>query len=316
MIRVAVGTANVLNLVDIRAAVHPTTAHLLTSGKCIYDCKFCTQARSSVSSEKLLSRISWPEYEEKVVFAALSENQEKFKRVCLQVVHSKEKEDHLGYVGRIKDICSIPLSVDMKARDIHAIRRTFSQGADCVGLPIDCANPKVYKEVKGGSFNSQINLVTQAAREYPDKVSTHIMVGLGESEKDIVELLKTLYELNVTSGLFAFTPIKGTALEDRPRPDLKSYRRIQIARYLISRGFYPEFDFGKNENIIGFGYPRDELKELLDPVAFQTSGCSDCNRPYYNETPKGAMYNYPCELSSSEYETVLNETLEDGEESD
>jgi biotin synthase len=203
--------------------------------------------------------------------------------------------------------------VDLKAYGISEVRSTFSAGADCVGLPIDCANSSIYPEIKEGTLSSQIQLIEQAAAEFPDAISTHIMVGLGESEKEVVELLVRMNELDVTAGLFAFTPVKGTALEGWRRPDLSAYRRIQIARYLIFRGFNPRFEFDKKGRITGYGYPQDELVTLIDPSAFQTTGCRGCNRPYYNERPGGAMYNYPKELSSSELEIALTESLKDME---
>jgi biotin synthase len=313
LIRVAVGTAGVLGLTDIKMNVNPKTAHLMTYGKCVYDCRFCTQARSSSSNEKLLSRISWPEFEENVVFRALSQNQDDFKRVCLQVVRSDEGPDHTHHVKNIKRHCKIPLSVDLKADGIESVRNTFSAGADCVGLPIDCASSTIYPDVKEGTFSSQLQLIEQAASEYPKRISTHIMVGLGETEEDCVVLLKRLKEASVTAGLFAFTPIKGTALESKGRPPIEVYRRIQIARYLIYRRFELDFSFDKNGSITGYGYPPDELKDLIDPSAFQTTGCLDCNRPYYNERPGGAMYNYPKEPSQSEHRKALKEALVDRE---
>jgi biotin synthase len=33
---------------------------------------------------------------------------------------------------------------------------------------------------------------------------------------------------------------------------------------------------------------------------FQTSGCPDCNRPFYNEKPGGPIYNYSKELNVKE----------------
>jgi biotin synthase len=40
---------------------------------------------------------------------------------------------------------------------------------------------------------------------------------------------------------------------------------------------------------------------------FQTSGCPDCNRPYYNERPGGVMYNYPRPLVAAEALRAIEE---------
>ncbi len=47
--------------------------------------------------------------------------------------------------------------------------------------------------------------------------------------------------------------------------------------------------------------PEATLVDLLAAgEAFRTSGCPDCNRPYYNERPGGPLYNYPRPLTASE----------------
>jgi biotin synthase-related radical SAM superfamily protein len=42
---------------------------------------------------------------------------------------------------------------------------------------------------------------------------------------------------------------------------------------------------------------------------FQTRGCPDCNRPYYNERPRGPMFNYPRKLDDDESSLAMAEAL-------
>jgi biotin synthase-related radical SAM superfamily protein len=42
-------------------------------------------------------------------------------------------------------------------------------------------------------------------------------------------------------------------------------------------------------------------------LPFQTSGCPDCNRPFYNEKPSGPFYNYPRKLEIKEIEKISKE---------
>ena len=44
--------------------------------------------------------------------------------------------------------------------------------------------------------------------------------------------------------------------------------------------------------------------EIDGGLPFQTSGCPDCNRPFYNEKPSGPIYNYPKKLSQEEIEKI------------
>jgi biotin synthase len=307
MIRVAIGTAKVLGLVNIKMDVPPTTAHIMTSGRCMFDCKFCAQAKTSNADQKLLSRISWPEYEKEKFFKLLKKRQDEFKRICLQVVHSTGHEGYLRYVKEIKDACDLPISVDLKADNLGMIGRTFEAGADVVGLPIDAANPNVYSQIKQGSLSSQMELIAQAAKEFEGKISTHLMIGLGESEKDAALAMIEMHKNDVTTGLFAFTPVRGTGLEKREQPSIEHYRRIQIARFLIYNDFMPDIKFDKNGKILNYGFSYEELLNKVKPSAFQTSGCPGCNRPYYNERPGGVLYNYPYVPSNEEHKKALQE---------
>ena len=59
---------------------------------------------------------------------------------------------------------------------------------------------------------------------------------------------------------------------------------------------------------IHFGISHEQLVSFIaNGEAFQTSGCTGCNRPYYNERPRGPMYNYPRSLTPDEVKTILEE---------
>ena len=52
-------------------------------------------------------------------------------------------------------------------------------------------------------------------------VSTHVIVGLGETEKEAVEVIQRCVDMGVLPALFAFTPVRGTALEAKLPPKLE-----------------------------------------------------------------------------------------------
>jgi biotin synthase len=51
------------------------------------------------------------------------------------------------------------------------------------------------------------------------------------------------------------------------------------------------------------------LEALLPSTGepFQTSGCPDCNRPFYNEQPGGPLYNYPRPLMAGEVARAIQD---------
>ena len=109
-------------------------------------------------------------------------------------------------------------------------------------------------------------------------------------------------------GLFAFTPVRGTTWENHLPPAIAHYRRIQIAYWLLKGGYKPDVIGYYNGSISKFKVPEGELLGILaDGQAFQTSGCDDCNRPYYNERPGGLIYNYPRKLTSLEVTQAIAE---------
>jgi biotin synthase len=142
------------------------------------------------------------------------------------------------------------------------------------------------------------------------RVTTHLIIGLGESELEAARFIGEMYQENITVGLFAFTNIKGTSLEDHTPPDLGAYRRIQAVRYLVSK---KELDIDQIEEnpdgSISLRIDSDILRKALSSGdAFRVSGCKGCNRPYYNERPRGPMYNFPRDLTEREIQKAIQET--------
>ncbi len=143
-----------------------------------------------------------------------------------------------------------------------------------------------------------MQLLEDLARCYPGQISTHFIAGLGETEEEMVRAMYRAIASGITVALFAFTPVRGTLLEHRSPPDLAFYRRMQLARFLMQeRGARPEdFRFGRGGiESLGIDVGIEDLA-----LAFRTSGCPDCNRPYYNERPDETPYNYPRPLETSE----------------
>ncbi len=328
MLRVSAGTAHVLGLKKSRVDALPTTAYLMTDGKCLRDCGFCPQSRSSTARVDLLSRVTWPGFAEETACAALRGNA--LKRICLQVVGTPDWQEQVGsFMEKLqgpdrnsRDFNNHgesnrrlpPVCIACHPRNLSEVREIFGLGAERLGIALDAATPRLYSMVKGGSWQRIYELLVEAAREFPGRISTHLIVGLGETEAEMVEVMNRLIQEGVTIGLFAFTPVKGTALEGHPRPSLGTYRRIQAARWLLLQGVDPgKFTFDGRGRLAGFGLPREELRgNLAGGAAFQTSGCPDCNRPFYNESPGGVIYNYPRPLADAEAARALDELGLDG----
>ena len=306
MIRVSSGSAVVLGLETWQLEVPPTTAYLMVGDKCERDCLFCAQARHSTACADQLSRVSWPAYAMQDVLPRLAAAFERqaIERSCLQVTAGRGFVELARQVVReIKAASPVPLCVCIRASHLGLFEALLGLGAERVTLALDAASERVYNVVKGPDWAKTLQLLRRAAERYPGHVGTHVIVGLGETEAEASALMQEMQDWGITIALFAFTPVPGTALAQRLPPPLASYRRLQVARYLIVNGKSraKDFRFAPDGRIESYGMGALQLQALLaDGRAFETSGCPGCNRPYYNERPGGALYNYPRALRPEE----------------
>ena len=285
--RVSSGTAAALGLLDLRMDVAPTTAYLLLGERCVNDCAFCTQARSSQASIGALSRVPWPQFPAERVIEALSRAYVagRIVRACFQVtVGPAHLQEAQGAVASLASSVGIPICASVVAHDLGGVRCLLEAGCERVTLALDAACERIYRQIKGPRWERLLNLLTKAARTY----------------------------LGVTIGLFAFTPVAGTRLADCPPPPLLQYRRVQVARWLIVHGLAraEDYDYDATGRIHGYGMDAKALEEILrGGDAFRTSGCPGCNRPYYNERPGGVLYNYPRAPTAAEWHHEIENLL-------
>jgi len=307
-LRVSLGSAVVLGLVQGRLDAEPTTVYLLTyrQGKCFADCGFCPQARGSGGRGDMLSRVTWPPFPTLAVITRVGEafKEGKIRRVCIQALNYPTVfEDLLGLIGRIRAQGSdVPISVCCQPVDRARMETLRGAGIDRIGIPLDAATESLFDRVKGRSaggpyvWEDQLRVLRDAVQVFGrGSVTTHLIVGLGESEKEMVQRLQWCVDAGIYPSLFSFTPIRGTALERLQQPSLSRYRRIQMARHLIVHqgARYEDMKFDE-DRLADFGVSEDELKQIVRTgVPFLTSGCPGCNRPYYNERPGGPLYNFP-----------------------
>jgi biotin synthase len=320
-IRVSIGSATVLGLLRCKLDVKPTTVYLLTctKKKCSANCGFCPQARDSKGRVDMLSRVTWPEFKTRDVVDGIERatREDLIKRVCIQTLNYPQVFDEvLILVKEIKLRVSVPISVSCRPLNLEKMKSLADAGVNRMNIALDGATEEVFNRIKGGNMGGpyrwerQCRALQEAVRAFGEGyVSTHLIVGLGETDKEICKTIQWCVDSGVYPGLFAFTPIPGTSLEDKPQPSLSSYRKVQLANYLLThrKVNFQNMKFDKDGVITDFGIAEEQLLEALDTgEPFQTSGCPGCNRPYYNERPRGPIYNYPRRLLPEEIEEEKN----------
>ena len=306
-LRISLGTAIALGLAKGKLQARLTTAYLMTysPNKCSANCRFCPQARESRSSASMLSRVSWPVFRTGIVIQAINESfrKDETKRVCVQALNYPKVLDHVvSIVTRMRNRCEVPISVSCQPSSVSDLRKLARAGVQRIGIPLDAATENIFDHVKGQQaagpyrWKNQLQMLKEALCIFGEgNVSTHLIVGLGETEQEMVKMIQECVDIGVLPALFAFTPIRGTRMQDMKPPPIQDYRRIQTARVLIlsKASKFESMRFAQG-HITDFGVSENVLRRVVsDGEAFRTSGCPNCNRPYYNERPTGPLYNYP-----------------------
>ncbi len=320
-IRVSIGSASVLGLDSKEFKEPPTTLYIMTykEGHCTANCGFCPQARESSSSTDKLARIEWPVYSFKEFLTKLkyATPLKKVYRICVQTLNYPENfKELIEIVTQIRKVSNLPISVATPPLSKDKMSELKLIGVQRIGIALDGATKEIFEKVKGKEvrgpyiWEDHIKTLKDALEIFSKgSVSTHIIIGLGETEKQVIGLLLELIDMGILPGLFAFAPIKGTQFENNSPADLLSFRKIQLSRFLIINKNKRLTDFALNskEQIVKFNINKLELENIIkDTDAFLTSGCPSCNRPYYDSRPSGPIYSYARKLMSQEKEEIHN----------
>jgi len=317
-IRVSIGSAIALGLAEGNVDVLPTTIYTLTyrRGKCLANCAFCPQSKTSSGRADMLSRVVWPAFPTEEVIKRLVKAYSKGRvlRACIQALNYPHvQEDIISIAQKIRASCDVPISVSCQPLTREIMQKFATVGVNRVSIALDAATEGLFDRTKGSNvggpyrWQNHLAALSEAIEVFgKNNVSTHLIVGLGEQEEEFVKILQVCVDMGVYPALFAFTPIPGTMMETHLPPPVDCYRRLQLAQYLITQGLsrYENMKF-ENGHLIGFGLEKDLMKKIINTgEPFRTSGCPGCNRPYYNERPKGPIYNFHRKLTEDEVKSI------------
>ena len=278
---------------------------------CLGRCHFCGLSRSRRESPrgKTFIRVDWPSYPlEEIIERA--KNKEQIHRVCISMItHPKALEDTLFVIQRFKEETPLSISVLLSPTLIHGrepLEAMKKAGADRIGIAIDAATPELFDRLRGRGVGgphrwdhywANVRMAAEVFGRF--HAGIHLIVGLGETEKEMAGAIQKGQEWGVHTHLFSFFPEKGSPMEDHPPPSIGQYRRMQLARWIINQalGFYEKMRFDEKGKLVSFGIDIRPLLQSGEP--FMTSGCVGrdgkvaCNRPYGNERPSQPIRNFP-----------------------
>ncbi|HIE23125.1 MAG TPA: radical SAM protein [Candidatus Korarchaeota archaeon] len=281
---------------------------------CVANCLYCGQAREVASTTlcKSLIRVEWPLRKLEAIIQRIKENLIgggcflRPYRVCVATItNRKAVKGTIEIVKKVWDELSIPISalISPTIFDRDSLYNLRGAGAERIGIAIDCASSELFDILRGQRargphrWKRYLDGVVEAVDIFgKNKVGIHLIIGLGETEKEAVELIQWAHDMGAETHLFSFYPESNTVLEEWVRPPISQYRRVQLARYLIDMEIVraEEIQFNEYEQIVDFGLRKDVLNDIIyTGEPFMTSGCPGCNRPFANERPGESLRNYP-----------------------
>ncbi len=313
------------------AKMHCLNLLLTYADGCKANCAFCGLGRDRRAEGspqgKSFIRVRWPIYPTRDFVGAMqSGNAGGIMRICVSMVsHPHAKGDTLEVVrklaptGKPISVLIAPTIVDEPwLKELHGL------GVDKVGIAIDAATEEIFDARRGKGVHGphSWNKYWDTLRDTIDvfgavNTGVHLMIGIGETERDAVAIMQWIHELGSDTHLFSFFPEPGSAMEHDPQPGIGKYRRIQLAREAIHQciSSMDGMNFNNRNQLVDFGVPQERLDKLIsEGNAFLTQGCKDrngfitCNRPYSNCTPfqaaKGELRNYPFHPDAHDLATI------------
>jgi biotin synthase len=289
---------------------------------CRANCAYCGLARHREAerdyADRNFIRVDWPAVPlaQTIDIVARAGSASPFHRMCISMItHPRSDADTVSvlksWTDRI-DPATIPVSIlsnptTMTRDDVKRLR---DLGADIFTVALDAATPQIFDRTRGKGVQSPHSWakyweVLMDARDVfgREKFGAHIIVGMGETEHDVLALVQRLADLGGHSHMFCFFPERGSLMDHLPATPRDQWRRVQLARYLIDyRGVRVEqMSFDGEGRVTGFGIPQRELDGVIDAgIAFRTSGCpgkfredvSACDRPY-GDSPPSNIASFP-----------------------
>ncbi len=314
------GTLGVLGLELVQMDTPPTTAYLqiYTEKRCAANCLFCAQAKGSSADITHIARGMYVPADLEAVVRRLKMAYDRgyLERACIQTaLYGEWWDDTVHLIRRIRKESGIPVSLSVFPLTDGQYGELKALGVNELVIPLDACTPGLFDKIKGKgaggpySWEKHMDGLKRATRIF-GKVGTHLMLGIGETDKEAVRVIDELNRCKINTALFSYTYVPGAQLflEQDKEDSIRHYRAVQVARYLIIKGMATYGDMRFSDGMLtGFGVGKDDLMRIIgDGMVFQTSGCPDCNRPMANET-FSRIYNFPRRLDEREIETIKRE---------
>jgi len=283
---------------------------------CRANCAYCGLARHREETrdyaDRNFIRVDWPavRYDEVIERVKAGGDRGGFERMCISMItHPDSNDDTYVLLERwVREVPRVPVSILSNPTTLERddLVRLRDLGAGIFTVALDAVTPEIFDRTRGKGVDSPHSYARYwrtlewAAELFgPEKFGAHLICGMGETEREILEVAQKIRDRGGHNHMFAFFPERGSLMEDWPAVDRGQWRRVQLARYLIDyRGArFEDMAFDETGRVVDFGVAADGLEAVIaSGTPFRTSGCpgkeddvSACNRPYGDSSPSDIL---------------------------
>ena len=298
---------------------------------CFANCSYCGLARErpGLAEENSFIRVDWPLFSTELIAEKIAEKEAESTvgRVCIsQVQDHRANDDMLEITRRIHSAApGVPLSglVNATTMDVPFLKQLKAEGIDIIGYGLDAVTEELFIKTRGKEARGPHDWdyhweMVRAAREIygPMNVNCHLIVGSGETDRDLIDMFYKLKGEEIAGYLFSFNPEEGTALQHQERQPIQRHRRIQLAKYLIEEKDLEReaILFDEQDHISAIESEDAMVQESIDTgLPFMTNGCPDrdgamaCNRPYGSYRPGEEYRDYPFKPTGMELNVIQDQ---------
>ncbi|MDD5330533.1 MAG: radical SAM protein [Sulfuricella sp.] len=298
---------------------------------CRANCAYCGLARHREEArdyaDRNFIRVDWPalRYREVIERVQAGGDRSRFERMCISMIsHPDSNRDTLALLEQwVAALPHIPVSIlsnptTMERDDLARLKQA---GAEIFTVALDAATPEIFERTRGRTVDSPHRwdkywqTIEWAAEIFgPERFGAHLICGMGETEREFLEVVQKIRDGGGHSHLFAFFPEKGSLMEDWPACAKGQWRRVQLARFIIdyTGGDFRRMAFDGDGRLTDFGVAESELARIVESgTPFRTSGCpgkdnaeiSACNRPY-GDSPPTDILSFPFKLAIEDIDIV------------
>ncbi len=291
---------------------------------CLSDCGYCGLARTRQADYgDQFIRVEWPLVRTGELVDRMAEHEDKLTRLCISMVtHGHAYADTCDITKRIAARVKTPLSILVAPPTLNRHRlETFKGiGVDMIGIGLDAVTEQLFRSIRtdvpagGLKWEKYWEVVTDSREIFgPWKVNVHTLVGLGETDQDLIEIFTRLRDQQIFSYLFCFNPEPDSRMASHPKSPLMRWRRIQLAKHLIETEGYQagQFDFDADGSLVHLRASRSAVDAVVSQgVAFMTNGCPGeqgepgCTRPYGSYRPSEPFRDYPFPPAATDLDQI------------